>query len=217
MAAQQRPHDSKLNWTDDSQATVCPISPEHTILYRGLGGKRGDNAPTMCLPGQVVSLAVCKDLSCAFVFQTNPFRPWILQRRSIFKAGFSLISPSISPHILSWRVDKRARKGPACPWWGIIFTYCQMEDITRYQDLLSPFIPVALDEAKIWRGCLTDAFSNRWSLRLFMCKEENVLLGEFPSWALMAPIFMCLFGAEENTEHYVLGQNISDHSMFFFF
>lgn len=27
---------------------------------------------------------------------------------------------------------------------------------------------------------------------------------------------MCLFGAEENTEHYVLGQNISDYSMFFF-
>lgn len=147
----------------------------------------------MCLLGQMVSLAVCKDLSCAFVFQTNPFRPWILQRRSIFKAGFSLISPSISPHILSWRADKRARKGPARPWWGIIFTYCQMEDITRYQDLLSPFIPVALDEAKIWRGCLTDAFSNGWRLRLFMCKEKNVLLGEFPSWALMAPILcVCL-------------------------
>lgn len=35
---------TEQNWCLAWKAVMCPISSEHTLLYRGLAGKRGDNA-----------------------------------------------------------------------------------------------------------------------------------------------------------------------------
>ncbi len=165
---------------------MCPITTVQRIKW-----EKRRQCSTMGLPVRWSLLLSARIFHVLCVFKQTPSDPGFCRGGLYLEQAF-LWSRLPSPHTFFRKEQINGQKGPARPWWGIIFTYCQMEDITRYQDLLSPFIPVALDEAKIWRARLTDAFSNGWSLRVFMCKEENVLLGEFPPWALMATIF-CVF------------------------
>ncbi len=49
-----------------------------------------------------------------------------------------------------------------------------------------------------------------------LCVKKKMFVGGISTLSSDGDYFVCLFGTEENTEHYVLGQNTADHSMVLF-
>lgn len=87
------------NWSDVSHEKP-PCVPEHILLYKGLAGKRGDNAPLWACRVRWslwLSVGIFHVLLC---FKQTPSDPGFCREVLNLEQAFSLISPSISPHIL---------------------------------------------------------------------------------------------------------------------
>lgn len=153
----------------------CPVNPEHTLLYWGLCGMRGDNAPLQACQVRWSLWLSVGIFHVLLWFKQTPSDPRYCGEGLYLERAF-LWSQLPSPHTFFREEQINGWERSRLSMIGIIFTYCQMEDKTRYQDLLSSFISLALDGAKIWRAHARQMLSVMDGASHSLCVKRKICL-----------------------------------------